>query len=268
MTYSTNATYSTNLTDAQWAALEPILNSDHKRGRPFGDDLRTVVNALLYVAKTGCQWRLLPTDLGPWTRAWSQFRRWSRNDTWARIMAALHKRARVAAGRDPRPSMIVIDTHLARGSSNGGATFHNKGGPYGMTKGAKRVVAVDVTGLPLAAFVVPAGTHENDAVAGILNELTAAGYADRLELVLADYGVTARTAAKLSRKYGLRLDRVGWPDKSPVFRPIHLAWRVEVAHGLLMRSRRLSKSFENTTVSASAWLRIACVTTLLKDLPN
>ena len=74
----------------------------------------------------------------------------------------LHTAAREADGRtEATPSMIVIDTHLARGASNGGVTFHDRGGPYGRTKGAKRVVAVDVTGLPVAAVVVPASIHEN-----------------------------------------------------------------------------------------------------------
>ena len=115
---------------------------------------------MLYVAHTGCQWRYLPESFGPWTRVWSQFRRWSRNGTWARALTVLHVAAREADGRaDATPSMVVIDTHLARGASNGGFTFHDRGGPYGRTKGAKRVVAVDMTGLPVVPLVVPASTH-------------------------------------------------------------------------------------------------------------
>lgn len=104
--------------------------------------------------------------------------------------------------------MIVIDLHLARGASFGGFTVHDRGGPYGRTKGAKRVVAVDVKGLPVAAVVVPASTHENRAS----------------------------------------------------------AWRVEVAHGRLGRSRRLAKSFENTTTSATGWLKVACIAKTLRHL--
>ena len=110
------------------------------------DDLRRVVDALLYIAHTGCQWRYLPESFGPWTRVWSQFRRWTRNGTWARALTVLHTAAREADGpAEETPSMVVIDTHLARGASNGGFTFHDRGGPYGRTKGAKRIVAVDVT---------------------------------------------------------------------------------------------------------------------------
>jgi putative transposase len=142
-----------------------------------------------YMSHTGCQWRFLPESFGPWTRVWSQFRRWSRNGTWARALTVLHAAARQADGRaDATPSMVVIDTHLARGASNGGFTFHDRGGPYGRTKGAKRIVAVDVTGLPVGALVVPASTHETRASELMLEHLTRQGVTGRLELMLVDRG--------------------------------------------------------------------------------
>ena len=259
--------YPSDLTDEQWELLEPVFNVPGKRGRKHADDLRGVVDAMLYIAQTGCQWRYLPESFGPWTRVWSQFRRWSRNGTWARALTVLHLAAREADGRaDETPSMLVIDTHLARGASNGGATFHDRGGPYGRTKGAKRVVAVDVTGLPVGALVVPASTHENRASELMLDHLRRQGVTDRLELVLVDRGVTAAAARSLGRQPDVELRRVGWDDKQPVFRPIRHAWRVEVAHGRLGRSRRLAKSFENTTTSATGWLQVACIATTLRHL--
>jgi putative transposase len=148
--------YPSDLADDQWDLLEPVFNAPGKRGRKHADDLRTVVDAMLYIAQTGCQWRYLPASFGQWTRVWSQFRRWSRTGTWAQALTVLHAAARIEDGRtDETPSMVVIDTHLARGASNGAFTFHDRGGRYGRTKGAKRVVAVDVTGLPVAALVVP-----------------------------------------------------------------------------------------------------------------
>ncbi len=259
--------YPSDLTDEQWDFLEPVFNAPGKRGRRHADDLRSVVDAMLYIAQTGCQWRYLPESFGPWTRVWSQFRRWSRNGTWAQALTVLHAAARRQDGRaEQTPSMLVIDTHLARGASNGGFTFHDRGGPYGRTKGAKRVVAVDVTGLPVAALVVPASTHENRAGDLMLEFLTQQGVTDRLELVLVDRGVTAAAARTLGRDHDLEVRRVGWDDKQPVFRPIRHAWRVEVAHGRLGRSRRLAKSFENTTTSATGWLQVACIATTLRHL--
>jgi putative transposase len=161
--------------------VEPLLNLAGKRGRNFGADIRTVVDGVLYVAHTGCQWRCLPPQFGPWTRVWSQFRRWSRNGVWSRLLAELPRQARIDLGRnDAIPSMVIIDTHLARGASSGGATFHDRGGPYGATKGAKQAVAVDVTGLPLAATVLPASTHENITTEVLLDVPGEQGQAVRL----------------------------------------------------------------------------------------
>ena len=100
----------------------------------------------------------------------------------------------------------------------------------------------------------------------MLEHLTEQGVAGRLDLVLVDRGVTAAAADTLGRRHGLELRRVGWDDKQPVFRPIRHAWRVEVAHGRLGRSRRLAKSFENTTTSATGWLQVACIATTLRHL--
>jgi putative transposase len=265
--------YSSDLTDAQWKILEPLLLVPSKRGPKHGDDLRHVVSAMLYISHTGCQWRYLPEQFGPWTRVWSQFRRWSRNGTWTDVLSALHASSRTNLGRkEPLPSMVVIDTHLARGASNGGATFHNQGGPYGRTNGAKRIVCVDVTGLPLCVRAVPASTSEAKAVELILEDLSRTGGDQRLELVLVDRGTAPSAALRLSARFGCEVRRVGW-DEPPrnqhgakVFQPIRHAWRVEVAHGHLVRRRRLARCFENSVASATGWLHVASITEVLRTL--
>jgi len=108
--------------------------------------------------------------------------------------------------------MVVIDTHLARGASNGGATFHNQGGPYGRTNRAKRFVCVDVTGLPLCVRVVPASTSEASAVEQILDDLVLTGEDERLELVLMDRGTARSGATRLSAKFNYEVRRVGWDE--------------------------------------------------------
>jgi hypothetical protein len=186
------------------------------------------------------------------------------------VVAVLDEMARQAQGRaEAKPQVVVIGTHLARGASNGGVTFHDRGGPHGRTNGAKRVVAVDVCGLPVAARVVPASTPEARAVELLLEDMTAASQAERLELVLVDRGTSKRAAARISARFGVEVRPVGWETPQPgvagrrVFRPIRHAWRVEVAHGLLGRRRRLAKSFENTTASGTGWLHVACISMLL-----
>ena len=118
----------------------------------------------------------------------------------------------------------------------------------------------------LGALVVSASTHESRASELMLEHLTQQGVTARLDLVLVDRGVTAAVARALGRSHDLEDRRVGWDDKQPVFRPIRHAWRVEVAHGRLGRARRLAKSFENTTTSATGWLPVACVATTLRHM--
>ena len=137
------------------------------------------------------------------------------------VFNAPGKRGRTRGRRARRGNalVVVIDTHLARGASNGGFTFHDRGGPYGRAKGAKRVVAVDVTGLPVGALVVPASTHENRASELMLEHLGRQGVTGRLELVLVDRWVTAAAACTLGRHHDVEVRRVGWDDKQPVFAP-------------------------------------------------
>jgi transposase len=117
--------HSSDLTDEQWALLEPVFNAPGKRGPKHAPDLRGVVDAMLYVSHTGCQRRYLPESFGPWTRVWSQFRRWSRNGTWTRALTVLHAAAREADGRadatgvdgghrhPPRPRGVQRRVHLS-----------------------------------------------------------------------------------------------------------------------------------------------------------
>ena len=173
---------------------------------------------MLHIAQTGCQWCYLPESFGTLDPCWSQFRRWSRNGTWAQALTVLHAAARRQDGRaEQTPSMVVIDTHLARGASNGGFTFHDQGGRYGRTKDAKLVVAVDVTGLPVAAIVVPASTPEPGQRPDV-GAPDQAGPHRPARARLGGRGVSA-AARDLGRDHDLEVRRVGWDDKQPVFRP-------------------------------------------------
>jgi putative transposase len=149
-------------------------------------------------------------------------------------------------------------------------TFHNQGGPYGRTNSTKRIVCVDVTGLPLCVRVVPASTSEARAVELVLEDLSRTGSDKCLELVLVDRGTAQSAALRLSARFGCEVRRVGW-DEPPrndhgvkVFQPIRHAWRVEVAHSHLVRRRRLARCFENTVASATGWLHVTSITEVLR----
>lgn len=247
--------YPSDPTDNQWDLLESVFNVPEKRGRKHADDLRTVPAAMMYVALTGCQWRYLAASLGPWTRVWSQFRRWSSGGTWAQALTVLHAAARTEAGRtDETPSMFVIDTHLACGAWNGGFTFLRparclRSDQGRQTLGRRRCDRA--AGGPAGRARLHPRQPGQRADAGALNRQ---GVTNHLELVLVDRGVTAAAGSGLGRHHDLEVRRVGCEDKQSVFRTIQHAWRIEVAHGPLGRSRRLAKSFENTIISATVWL--------------
>lgn len=112
--------YPTDLTAAEWALLEPLLPKRQGPGRPGRVDLRQVLNALCYLTRTGCPWRLLPRDFPSWGTARYYFDQWTNDGTWERLNDALRERARVKAGRQPQPSAAILDSQTATTTEVGG----------------------------------------------------------------------------------------------------------------------------------------------------
>ena len=121
--------YPSDLTNQEWAVLEPLIPPAREGGHPRTADMREVLNALFYVDRTGCQWRALPHDFPPWSTVWSYFRTWRNNGTWHRMHTALREKTRVSMGREPTPSAAIIDSQSVKTSQ--------KGGPAGMTAARK-----------------------------------------------------------------------------------------------------------------------------------
>jgi hypothetical protein len=114
---------------------------------------------MLFIARTGCQWRYVPEHHGPWTAVWAQWRRWRTSGVWARAMTRLAAIVRVLHEREPGPSMVMVDAQTARGARYG-PTFHEPGGRGGRTIGTKRTLLVEILGLPLAAAAGSARPHD------------------------------------------------------------------------------------------------------------
>src|SRR4051812_22991026 len=158
------AVYDSNLTDAQWKYLQPMLPRPKPRGRPPADR-RCVIDAILYVVRGGIQWRLLPTDFPPWQTVYHIFRQWTLNHTWASLNDALRTCVRAAEGKDSRPTAAILDSQSVKSDSHGGPVGYDAAKQI---KGRKRHLLVDTLGLVLGALVTPASTTERDGAQALL----------------------------------------------------------------------------------------------------
>jgi transposase len=257
-----NACYDTDLTDAQCQLLRPHLPKPAKRGRPPTDP-RRLLNAMLYVVKSGCPWRLLPKTFPPWQTVYHVFRRWCRDGIWEYLNARLRALVRAAAGKDCRPTAGILDSQSVKSDPHGGAVGYDAAKKI---KGRKRHLLVDTLGLVLGVAITPASTPER--AGGLALLALVLGWLKWFRHLWVDGGYTGEDFAEQARQHRPKLvvEVVKRSDLAAGFTVLPKRWIVERTFGWLMRHRRLVRDYERTETSAAGWIYVAMIRLMVRRL--
>jgi transposase len=254
----TGLRYASDLTDAEWALLEPLLPPPCDQGRPRSWPMREIVNAISYVLRSGCPWRLLPNDFPPWRTVYRWFAAWRDEGLFERVNHTLVMADRARSGREASPTAAVIDSQSVKTSESGGPRGYDAA--KGVT-GRKRHALVDTDGRALLLMPHPASVQDRDGAGPVLR-------ASRrpfpfIERIFADAGYAGERVATATR---IAVEIVKKKPDQVGFAVHPRRWVVERFFAWLGRNRRLAKDFEATIASATAFLYAASVLLLTRRL--
>jgi putative transposase len=259
-----NKVYATDLTDEQWALVEPLLPPAKHGGHPRVVKLRLVLNTILYLDKTGCQWAMLPKDLAKRSTTFDYFSAWKTDGTWQKIMDPLRRQVRVEAGREPEPQKAAIDSQTVKGSEAGGPRGYDGGKKI---NGRKRHIIVDTMGLLLVVLVTSANVDDGTGAPQVLKLLTEQ-HRSRLDEIRGDgkYNNRALNRYLAAAQVKYQITVVERPARSKGLVHLPYRWVVERTNAWNGKYRRNSKDYERTTSSSEAMIKVSTIHLMLNRL--
>jgi putative transposase len=247
--------YPSDLTDSQWQVIKNIVDNDRKRKHK----MREIVNAILYVTKTGCQWRMLPKDYAPWQTVYYYFRKWKRDGLIEEVHDSLVHRIRLKKGKEVLPSVGIIDSQSVKSINLCEDNIGYDGGKK--IKGRKRHIVVDTMGLLLSVVIHPANIHDSKAAEEVLQELKNK-YLSGIVKIFADGGYRGELIEKVKMRFGWILEVVKRNEVGN-FKVLPKRWIVERTFAWISFQRRTSKDYERQSESSVAFMQLAMIRVML-----